>query len=229
MTTFERLSWDSDFFGVGVGKVTVDTHDFKLEQLSHLVKEGFRLIYIFSREKLEFEHYNLQFVDTKLRYRFDLSRHKVTHKNFPFYTKSYQAEDLLDLAIQAGEFSRFRLDEKIPQSKFETLYEKMVENAVNKTYADDIIVTKCGEEFTGMISLKVKGEIGKVGLIGINYDKRGQKLGTSLINYAKDYFFNKKCAFIEIETQFANIRACRFYEKNGFSLIHQEHIYHLWL
>jgi len=50
-----------------------------------------------------------------------------------------------------------------------------------------------------------------------------------LMKAAESYFIQHNISEIDVVTQKFNIPACRFYEKNGYSIKNIEYVFHLWL
>jgi len=80
-----------------------------------------------------------------------------------------------------------------------------------------------------MLTVKVDGEIAKIGLVAISEKYRGQSIGNHLLNSCKYYLQQRGCKFLEVQTQKNNIGACKFYEKNDFKVKSIDNIYHCWL
>ena len=86
-----------------------------------------------------------------------------------------------------------------------------------------------GNKLDGMVTVSVSGRLGKYGLVAVDAESRGRGIGNSLLNCADCFFFDKSADRVEVVTQKDNSVACLFYEKNGFAVIYEQFIYHLWL
>ena len=225
MNNFEHLEWDSNFFELKIGRMQNDESLDLNSALNQRKKEKYKLIYLFSEAKVETV---FPLVDEKVNYEYLISElEKET--DLEFYPDQTVSPQLLKLAMDSGIYSRFKLDNKFPSHKFTKLYTLWIENSVNKTFADDIIIIKKDQIIAGMVTVKTEGGTGRIGLIAVDGNFRGQDIGTQLLNKCKTYFKQKNCSSIEVPTQLQNKGACNFYEKNGFKIKSISHIYHCWL
>jgi dTDP-4-amino-4,6-dideoxy-D-galactose acyltransferase len=236
MLQSKKLSWDSNFFGINIAKIETDQSSATaiLEAIDQLKNEDIKLIYIFSQKALEIAEYNsdnLQFIDVgpKVLY------HKKLQKAPDYYTQieSYKAAEasdkLYDLALQSGVYSRFKLDPKLPRDAYEKLYSIWIENSVNRSIADEVLVFMENGQIAGMVTLSKKGDWGDIGLIAVDETFRGKKIGHHLLNAAYKYFFDRGITELGVETQLNNLGACRFYEANEFLVHKVEYLYHCWI
>lgn len=67
----------------------------------------------------------------------------------------------------------------------------------------------------GVLKLEDRKDITVLWDIRINPNFRGQGFGSILFNKAVECTREKRCKTMKIETQNTNVKACRFYEKNG--------------
>ncbi len=227
----EFLAWDSDFFQLKIGKIIIDVFEKEsiYSVLDELKIEKYQLIYIFSTNEInEFTDFLL---DKKVIYEYKITENQEnTAENIVFLEKKekYSAE-LLDLALQSGEYSRFRLDKRFPKGSFEKLYALWIENSLNKKIADDVIVYEENDLALGMVTLKQALDCSIIGLIAVQETTRGKKIGTHLLNAVKNKTREMGRKSVEVATQLDNKSACYFYEKNNFSIKKIEYIYHIWL
>ena len=104
-------------------------------------------------------------------------------------------EDLYQLALQAGEFSRFALDPHFPPGKFQALYtENGCRKSLNKEIAEEILVIQNEGRIAGMVTLGKKGSQGNIGLIAVSSAFRGQQFGEILIRAAQLWYIQQKLA-----------------------------------
>ena len=192
--------------------------------LSEKKKEGYQLIYLFSTSEIETNH---PLVDQKATYKYPITTEKRVELNF--YDNSFVSDQLLQLAIDSGEYSRFKMDKNIPHQKFIDLYTLWIENSVNKSFADNILMIEREGDIMGMITVSCDNKVGKIGLIAVNEKYRGLSIGSKLIEQCKYYFQLKNCTSIEVPTQKNNKGACNFYEKNNFTIKSIDYIYHCWI
>ncbi|MEW6366236.1 MAG: GNAT family N-acetyltransferase [Acidobacteriota bacterium] len=235
----EILKWDSEFFGFPVARITcpVLSHRPLSRILRALAQTGAKLIYWPTSSAIEqrdpvLQSHNGRLVDVKTTYAIDLSRDVITEAGATFGIRSYGIDaaspDLISLAIQAGEHSRFAVDPLIPRNKFEELYTIWIKKSVDKTLADDVLVAASGGAITGMITVGRKGSRGDIGLVAVDREWRGRKLGEALVRAALRWFARNNLERVQVVTQGSNAGANRLYAKCGFSIEKQEYYYHFW-
>lgn len=226
------LQWDSAFFGLRIGRVDLQTDAdvVELKNYQEDLRQQFDLLYIFNLNNVNFSAEGAQLVDEKILY----SKPCEPRKQFSdvaFFQGATPSDDLYRLALVSGGYSRFKLDEHLPQGSYERLYNRWIENAcpregTNKqilTFLDTNNITK------GMITIDHQGELGHIGLVAVDADAQHQGIGGKIMSTLDGYLFKLGVKTLEVPTQKANTNACRWYEKNGFRIQSKTPIYHWWL
>ncbi len=228
---FKYLKWDSEFFNFKVGKLTCDyISKAEFMNLSENLKEkGYRLIYLFSQNEIEFLSKYL--VDKKVTYskKINLSKTINIDTNIKLYRKNLPNKKLIELSIQSGIYSRFRVDKNISKEKFEQLYKLWITNSVNKKIADETFIYSLKDDIVGFITIKTNPNSGTIGLIAVDQKHRGMGIGSKLIQATEHYCLTQNIHILSVVTQKDNIPACKLYEKNGFKIKSLEYVYHIWL
>ena len=226
------LPWDSDFFGLRIGRVDLqtvgDAIDLKKQQEN--LKQQFDLLYIFDPNNVGFSANGARLMDEKILY----SKPCEPRKQFPeisFYKDAQPNEDLYRLALVSGGYSRFKLDERLPKGCYERLYTRWIENACPKNGTNKQILIYPDAQGTakGMITIDHTGELGHIGLVAVDTDAQHQGIGGKIMSTLDGYLFERGIKTLEVPTQKANTDACRWYEKNGFTIQSVTPIYHWWL
>jgi dTDP-4-amino-4,6-dideoxy-D-galactose acyltransferase len=234
----KHLQWDSDFFKFKIAEIKSSKY-FEPESLTQTVDklkvDGYRLIYLYvdpadvsTNELAAAKKWLL--ADEKTIYTLDLTG--ISNKNesdISVYSHNYPNDKLMSLAIQSGEWSRFRTDKNFKPDDYKVLYEEWIEKSVQGEMSDVVLIHESGGRIDGMITFSIKDNIGIIGLIGVDESARGQGVGTKLINSAINYCLTKGIKQINVATQKQNVAACRFYEKNNFKINNIVNLYHLWL
>lgn len=226
------LQWDSDFFGLQIGRADI----FSLEDALSLaarhvdLMQQFDLLYVFDSHNLGFVAKGARLVDEKILY----SKPCEPRKQFPeisFYQASQPSADLYRLALVSGGYSRFKLDERLPKDSYERLYTRWIENACPKEGTNKQILTflDTNNIAKGMITIDHQGEFGHIGLVAVDTDAQHQGIGGKIMSTLDGYLFEHGIKTLEVPTQKANTDACRWYEKNGFTIQSRTQIYHWWL
>lgn len=226
-----KLEWDSHFFGINTGTVSVE----KIEDLNEDELNTFDLVYVFANtatDEQRFKQFSgkLFMADEKLTY---IKHLNVQNERVPeimsIPADAILNDRLVSLAWQAGEYSRFRLDPLLPDSKFKELYSLWIENSVKREIAEEVFVYNENGFDMGMVTLGIKKGVPDIGLIAVDKQYRGSGIGMKLIQSAERWaLLEKKLNHIQVVTQGLNKDACRFYEKNGYTQASKQYIYHWW-
>lgn len=225
------LQWDSEFFGLRIGRADIQSLDdaVDLALMHYDLKYQYDLLYVFSKEGLSFDATGADLVDEKILYS-KYCENRDEYKEVMLYQQPAPNESLYKLALVSGGYSRFKLDERLPNGSYEHLYRKWIEKAcpqegTNKqifAYAPDGIAK-------GMITVDFEGDKAQIGLVAVDTDCQHQGVGTKIMSTLEYYLYRKGVMTIEVATQKANTDACRWYEKNGFRVESVTPIYHWWL
>ncbi len=233
LNTVRYLDWDSDFFSMKIASISMSVWDevFFRYNIEKLRLEGVDLVYFF----LDDNKYSLPtfhspdkclLVDTKRIYKFHDMVDVLIDSNIELFVDD--PSELYELAIQAGVDSRYRLDPNFDSGEFERLYKTWIDNSLNGSIADYVLVYKKNGAKVGFITLRCRVNCMSIGLIATDKSYRCLGVGTSLLNVAKHYAFTHHLP-LEVATQAHNQSACIFYEKNGFLQQSQSLVYHIWL
>lgn len=226
------LQWDSDFFGLRIGRADLQTKAdaFELRAVHEELKRQYDLLYIFDANAVGFEANGAQLVDEKILYSKPCEPRKQ-YAEVSFYQGTIPSDDLYRLALVSGGYSRFKLDERLPKGSYERLYNRWIENACPKVGTNkQILLFKDVQNVArGMITIDYQGELGHIGLVAVDTDVQHQGIGGKIMSTLDGYLFERGIKTLEVPTQKANSDACRWYEKNGFTIQSVLPIYHWWL
>ena len=228
---FEILTWDSKFFNLKVAKSSsLFIEDELVDFLIELEKMEIDLFYLFTNQSLQnlnYDLYTCQLVDEKITYEKVIEPNSFClTPNIFSYSSVDTSQELINLAIQSGEYSRFKKDKNISYQKFEELYELWIKKSIIREMAEDVLVYQTKEGVQGLITLV---ENGNIGLISVNSTIQQQGIGTAMILAAEQHFIKQKIFTLKVITQKSNVKACLFYEKLGYKQKSLEYVYHFWL
>lgn len=225
------LQWDSDFFGLRIGRADVQSLDDAIElALQHYdLKYQYDLLYVFCKEGLSFDATGAELVDEKILYS-KSCENKKENKDVMLYMQPEPNESLYRLALVSGGYSRFKLDERLPDGSYEQLYRKWIEKACPQVGTNKQIFAYAPDGIAkGMITVDYNGDKAQIGLVAVDTDCQHQGIGTKIMSTLEYYLYHKAVTTIDVATQAANKDACRWYEKNGFVKKSVTPIYHWWL
>lgn len=225
MVQFERLAWDSDFFGMPIAKTVVKSPSPATwsEMVTSAKQSPFRLIYVFADNPLPGAPMP---VDIKIDYAASLSG--CWEANAHINEVNCADCDLYELAYRSGRLSRFFRDPNFAAGEAKRMYREWVDKSISKVIAQEVLVYETTHEKAGFITLGVKGGEARVGLLAVGERYGGQGIGTALMNESRRRAALRGCTMIRVATQEHNQVACSFYEKNGFAQADKTYIYHLW-
>jgi dTDP-4-amino-4,6-dideoxy-D-galactose acyltransferase len=235
---YTHLNWDSDFFGFPTAKIDGDfiKPDILENILNQLILKKYKLVYLFTDpSNLEIikliQKLEGKLVDEKIIFRLQLTsfRNVQYDNNIISYPVQEPNEELIELAIESGKYSRFRTDNCFSKGIYEKLYAQWITNSTLRLNAEEVFVYQTGNKIKGMITLSEKQQIGSIGLIAVAQDSQGLGIGKKLVNRTIQYYHSKGIDNLDVVTQNANKNACDFYKKIGFKILNIKNVYHFWL
>ena len=228
--TISCLQWDSNFFGLRIGKAEIYSID-DIENLQNMeleLKNQYDLIYIFNYTDKKVDFVTL--VDIKVDYA-KVVEPKEYNTHVHSYVNNSCTEQLYRLSLISGQHSRYNIDKKFPEGSYEALYRRWIEQSVCKNLADDVLVYIDNSIECGMVTYRINKEdnTARIGLVAVDDAIQGKGIGSSLISSLENLLNKQGIDKLYVSTQEDNIKACRWYEKNGFSVDSKVEIYHWWI
>ena len=227
----DYLEWDSKFFGLRIAKVQLCTQDDNdlLTKMKEELRHDYDLIYLFVNGNTKISLNNAYLVDRKVIYSKEVNSSTTNDESIISYNKDTVSTDLLQLALESGEYSRFKLDARFPQNSYEKLYTCWIEQSVSHKIASDVFCYMVEGRARGLLTLKVDNNNGEIGLVSTNHNYRGHGIASKLLEHANNYLYQLGGSKLSVATQFQNKPACHLYEKSGFSIDSCIDIWHWWL
>jgi len=243
------LEWDTAFFKRPVVKVSIDAvEQVEMEQvLENCKSKGYKFLYFFvdainTAMVAELTHRLGEPINEKLIFVItDLDPGKINaHLDAALTvvnagqlkTDPLFREQLLQLTIKAGAFSRFKIDAALDDSYFKELYTTWTTAMLNDSDYR-IIVAKHKDEktagITGFLSYKIINEGYRIEFMSINeaYQKKG--IGKALLKKMMEEVYGNGPGYVTTEIHRANDSAYHFFLSNRFSLTEAVNIYHVHL
>lgn len=223
----QKLDWDSSFFKKKIGRVIID-HIDQLQEIKETIRsEKYDLVYLFTEQPMLLKVLG-EPINTKVGYRRDLTTMDLP--KFPLglsvFSEKKVNEELLELAYQAGHFSRFKLDAHFSDADFKHLYNQWMKKSLDPTSM--IFIYSSKGNIQGMTTLDFKTDFTQIGLIGVDQLSRGKRIGRKLIDACFHHTIKAEMPHLDVYAQAKNIAACRFYEACGFQAFNKNYIYHYW-
>jgi ribosomal protein S18 acetylase RimI-like enzyme len=240
------LVWDSQHFGFSIARLSdADLDDVELaEALGEASRQGIRLVYWTTDHRREVPEPILCafwgiLADQQITYMADNLRLLVERREDErspvrifAAPRGDASSELLALAVNAGDFSRFRTDPSIPPDRFRSLYETWMHRSTRGELADSVLVavpSKSEDRIIGTVTISTSGGRGQVGLIATAEAFRGRRIGSSLLQAAHGWMIEHAATTAIVVTQLANAPACRLYERSGYHVTSIVDRYHFWL
>jgi len=220
--------WDSEFFGFPIGVLDLSSGDALETDTNRELMPSCVYVRSEGRDALnafELCGYTSTGVYELITFSKTLYR-DVASFDVEAYT-SDEYEPLKSLGRQASHTSRFRQDLRfLPQA--DRLYDTWVKNSVEGPLADEVFISSCDTKATGLITLKIGGDCGQIGLLAVDELSQGKGLATNLLKSVESYCYRKKVFRINVATQGDNIGAIKCYLKNGYTVSERKHVSHYW-
>lgn len=231
----EPLIWDSEFFGYPVANVSLDKIESdELDCLFRKLESGkYRVTYFFvlPDEKETIDHLVKKgglLVDQKTTYSKVTEQHQQTTNNIIEFQGEEINDNLIQLVLESGKYSRFRTDINFTGKEYERLYIKWLDNSIKKINAFKTLLAIKGSEINGITTIGEKEYHAEIGLVAVSVNNRRQGIGQALINSAENIAFEMGFEKIKVVTQLTNEGACHLYEKCNFRIENVTNIYHYW-
>ena len=234
------LPWDSDFFGLRIAQVESNHLDnVSITQINYwCLQNNIDCLYFLADPDFsetirlaELDQFHL--VDIRVTM---CHQYRPTKENNqpppPLMIRPYQSSDMTELSnIARKSFtgSRFYSDPCFLRDKCDDLYDAWIKNSC-EGYANQVLVADFDSVPKGFITCHVHENLqeGKIGLVGVNEESRGQGIGKSLVQSALRYFSERGVNSVSIAMQGSNIIAQRLCEQVGFSMYSLQLWYHKW-
>jgi dTDP-4-amino-4,6-dideoxy-D-galactose acyltransferase len=227
------LHWDSVFFNKKIGRIDIENIN-ELKFLLYNAKNcGYQLIYVFGCEVFYAEdeilkQFNGHLADRKVLFKKELQTLSETPAFVHEYKNEILTSELLQLAYQSGEYSRFKLDNNFREGDFYRMYKTWLEKSIKEQMADKIFIISEENLIKAMVTLKINAEKGHIDLIAVSPEAQRKGYGKALITACENELLSKNIFTLEVPTQFENKQACTFYKKCGFAIHSITNIYHFW-
>lgn len=227
-----KINWDSEFFGLRIGRVEVLTKEdceVLTSQMSKL-NIDYDLLYIFAVHGLDINIPGALLVDEKVVYKTENLMIGEFCPQVKLWDETIGVTNKLrHLALESGCYSRFKLDKGFPHGDYERLYSRWIEQSVNHNIASEVFCYMKDGIPRGLITLNRKKKEGVIGLMAVHEEYVHHGIGSEMMQHVFKYADENKIHRIVVATQLKNIPGCRFYEKNGFVVESITDVWHWWL
>lgn len=238
MNNISKSEWDSNFFEIPVLKIDRGVNSINVfNNLLKIAERESVLTYCFvnpSDKRINEQAIGSGgiFVDKKTIFRKKISKRiSSTSHNVFFYKENFPTNELYELSIESGVYSRFNTDKNFKKGDFENLYRVWIEKSlIDKDFCTGVLVYKEKKSILGFVTFKLdsKKSVATIGLIAVSQKSRGRGIATSLLKYLEHVVRKSGGKEIYVTTQGSNIPACMLYKKNGYKIYDVLNTYHFW-
>lgn len=172
------------------------------------------------------ESYKFFLIDTNIIFKKKIA-YSNNKKNYNLSIKFAclkDKEEIMNLSKESFIYSRFHLDENIPNAIANSIKSKWIENYFNGQRGDDLIIATLDDKIAGFILLIKSGNNIIIDLIAVHEKFRGKNVAKNMINFLEENFndLNK----IIVGTQIVNIPSINLYESCGFRIDESYYVFH---
>lgn len=224
------LKWDSSFLKLNVDKLVEPT---RLISLAPEAIAKYDVIYIENNHSKKLPKaikslFHIEYTDHKIIYSKKVVAQNMLNTNVQPYSSSFASKKMIELAIQSGAYSRFKLDSKFDSNVYKKLYTKWIRNSVALKTANIVLVYGNVKNPLGFITIVGQEKKARIGLIAVDETKQNAGIGRALIIAAENFALHNNFTTLQVITQSKNKIACTFYEKCGFKKESEIITYHHW-
>lgn len=239
-TACDFLPWDTDHFGVRIGRVRqhrltrASLQDILEWQESHALDCIYFLADLDDSETMRLaQNSDFQLVDIRLTLElaFGRSHPANVQRADREIIRAFQPVDipvLEAIAKRSYTGTRFYFDRNFPRDKTEMMYGIWIRRSC-EGLADEVLVAEARGQAVGYITCKVVNENdGEIGLMGVTAHARGRGVGRLLVHAALHWFAARKIQAVQVVTQGRNVPAQRLYQTCGFVTRSVQLWFHRW-
>jgi len=237
----EILEWDTNFFGFRIARVVGDllTQERVRQIDAWCYQNRVRCLYFLSRADdanttrlAEKNDFRLVDIRMTLEYRPPGAIGGTRgHPNGAAVVRHASPKDvpsLQSIVRKSYHDTRFYFDTNFPRYLCDLLYETWIKKSCGG-YADVVLLAELVGTPVGYISCHLEEpRAGKIGLVGVSSQARGQGVGQALVFSALDWFMTHGAQGVLVRTQGRNCAAQRLYQRCGFLTQGVQLWYHKW-
>jgi len=139
-----------------------------------------------------------------------------------------RAETIVNLALIAGEKSRFKRDPCLTDYQYRKVYTKWAHNCLQRKSADVVFVASIGEKAAGMITLQDRNSFTTIGLLAVFPESQRRGVASALMGHALRWAAERGACTVRVTTQVDNKEALGLYNSFGLKPVSKTAIYHVW-
>lgn len=231
------LEWDTKYFGISCARVNLSgaVNESELSQIIAFCK-AYEFVTIANRYNCNKNNIWLGRVpraflaDINMQFIKQIGNlHRAVDSNI-LITNTYDGSpQILDIAGEAFQYSRFFNDPELPIEPARSIYRHWTSEGFNREDKYFALYLKAKKPIGYVLfSLNKEDDYGCIELIAVEKSQMGQGIGRALINATEIYMTEQAVSRIKVGTQADNQTAMQLYINCGFKYSYCTGIYHLW-
>lgn len=228
------LDWDTKYFNKKCGKIILDKsmnekdfEDIKRECLGYdfitISNENNDII----NNEIICKKTKSVLVDINIQYEKKVLEEFATDENIHISSKIHKNCEILKMAKETFNFSRFFNDKNLEKDKASKIYYEWVKNSFEKSNKFFLILKENNKIIGFILFSKIDSNI-VIELIAVDKNTQNKGIGKRMMKQLESYSYKSNIDFIRVGTQLNNIQANNFYQNNGFIYKKCTSIYHWW-
>jgi dTDP-4-amino-4,6-dideoxy-D-galactose acyltransferase len=230
----EFLEWDSEFFGIRIGRVSGRSPAAaELERAKAWCREEqIDCLYLLADSDrpetlVAAQASGFQLVDVRVTLERPLAGLAAAVTPVVRLCRDSDTLELRELARASHRDSRFYADPRFPRDLCDRLYETWIDRSIHG-WADCVLVAEADSAPAGYLSCHLSAAAGSIGLLAVGAEHRGRGFGFQLVHAALQYFRDQGMEKATVVTQGRNITSQRLYQRCGFFTGAMQFWYHWW-
>jgi dTDP-4-amino-4,6-dideoxy-D-galactose acyltransferase len=236
----ERLAWDSEHFGIEIGKMELPSNPepgVVQAGLGLAAEKGLSCVYCSvgpgdhaAADQLSLAPGKIFLADVRVVFGKALAASAASDDRTRECIRPATPADrhaVTRLAADVFASSRFYFDPRLAKHAG-SMFEKWVDRAFESAEFS-VMVSTSSAAVSGFVCVRSKDSVGQIDLIGVASEHRGQGIAGLLLSHVCSQLRALGCKRVEVVTQLRNLRAVRLYERAGFALVDSSLTYHIWL
>jgi dTDP-4-amino-4,6-dideoxy-D-galactose acyltransferase len=232
---FVLLPWDSEFFGVTIGRVTTLhlTPALGADLLRWTTAHDVECVYFLANpcdtETLRVAHdVGFRLVDVRVTLTASTERDVTVQVEGIRAAASADIGALESIARASHHDTRFYADGRFDPDRCDDMYATWIARSC-RGEADFVLVAEQNSQPAGYVTGHADPDgSGRIGLIAVAETARGGGRGTNLVSAALGWFHAKNIGTVTVVTQARNLAALALYQRCGFHVSRVDLWYHRW-
>lgn len=232
----DNLDWDTDYFGIKCGKISIRTNEFDVKSLVSKCNE-FDFVSIqnignsteINRKIACFKGAFL--ADINIQFEKKISIKQEDEKSIVIIAaEDVKTEKINKIDIEENDFkySKFVCDPFFKKKKGYLVYKEWLRNACGKKNKYFVFFKDDKGCIVAYILFSAMEKTGTIELVKVDKEYQGKNIAKKMISAIEMYLYQQDFSVLKVGTQLNNIPAINLYHSVGFKEISRTSVYHFW-